>query len=63
MTKRVTSEIPPNEPVASFVLPIVKVRPGKEHDTLEFVALLGTCFLLANSGGLAMKPGTSPRKS
>lgn len=49
-----TSEIPPNEPVASFVLPIVKVRPGKEHDTLEFVALLGTCFLLADSGGLAM---------
>ncbi|MFZ2119746.1 MAG: trypsin-like peptidase domain-containing protein [Pseudonocardiaceae bacterium] len=49
-----TSEIPPNEPVTSFVLPIVKVRPGKEHDTLEFVALLGTCFLLADSGGLAM---------
>lgn len=48
------SEIPPDEPIANFVLPIARVRPGKEHETLEFVALLGTCFLLADAGGLAM---------
>jgi hypothetical protein len=51
---RVTGDVLPNEPIHNFVLPIVKVRPGAEPDTQEFVALLGTCFVLADAGGLAM---------
>ncbi|RSM75768.1 hypothetical protein DL991_27250 [Amycolatopsis sp. WAC 01375] len=49
-----TTEIPPNEPIANFVLPIAKVGPGAAADELEYVELLGTCFLLSGSRGLAM---------
>lgn len=43
-----------DEIIANFVLPVVSVRPGREPDTLEAVALLGTCFLIEGTNGTAM---------
>ena len=43
-------------------MPIVRFRQGPRTGELEYVELLGTCFLLADSGGLAMTAKHVSRK-